>query len=247
MKKGTTNHIWPAYVDMMTVLLLVYVLVSLLFALMIKENIEAQYKEKLDNLMSMSAEEIAENKKQLEMSALVPKDDTQMKHDNARQNDQDNNLVLAKDAEGKGKDTQEGENSTEQSLQTAQQEDVVSDDNLDMLEHRAGDFTLALRANQELLSSEDKKKLSQWYKENLTQIEKNGIDIGVIINKNEAMSLGAVYRKQYMLYMDVLRLLVDGNQHFEPSNYSHRSPKPSSSIKNEYLLFRIKPEKQNEQ
>lgn len=245
MKKGKTNHIWPAYVDMMTVLLLVYVLVSLLFALMIKENIEAQYKEKLDNLMSMSAEEIAENKKQLEMSALVSKNNAQMKHDNEKQNDQDNNLVLAKDAEGK--DTQEGEKSTGQSLQTApQEEDAVSDDNLDMLDHRASDFTLALSENQELLSSEDKKKLNQWYKENLTQIEKNGIDIGVIINKNETMSLGAVYRKQYMLYMDVLRLLVNGNQHFEPSNYSHRSPKPSSSIKNEYLLFRIKSEKQNE-
>jgi len=39
--KRKENHIWPAYVDMMTVLLLVYVLVSLLFAMMIKQDTEA--------------------------------------------------------------------------------------------------------------------------------------------------------------------------------------------------------------
>ncbi|GAB1439594.1 hypothetical protein MASR2M36_23710 [Providencia sp.] len=247
MKRGKSNHIWPAYVDMMTVLLLVYVLVSLLFAMMIKENIEAEYKEKLDNIINMSAEEIVENKNQLEMQAVINKENAEMNKDSDQRNENENSLVLANNTAGKGNEVQEGQNGEEQAAKAPQREEIVLDDNSDMLEKHTGDFILPLDKGQELLTKEDKEKLGKWYQDNLALIERDGIDIGVILNKDSSVSLGAIYRKQYIFYMDILRLLVDKNKNFEPSNYIHRSPTGSNNIDNEYLLFRIKPETSHEQ
>lgn len=235
MKKSKSNHIWPAYVDMMTVLLLVYVLVSLLFAMMIKESIEAEYKEKLDNIISLSAEEIVENMTQVNLTAKVVKEDAEMKQNIEQPIEQESISTQAHNNEHEG--------NADQDSASVPQEEIVQDDHLDMLERRADDFTLPLVENQELLSQGDKDKLEKWYQANLSIIEKHGIDIGVIVKKNNQVSLGAVYRKQYMLYMDILRFLMDENKDFEPSNYIHRSPKGSIDIQDEYLLFRIKPEK----
>ncbi|EDX3941027.1 hypothetical protein B8Y70_004960, partial [Salmonella enterica subsp. enterica serovar Overschie] len=51
------NNIWPAYVDMMTVLLMVYVLISAILGVIIAQVKETEYQEKQRN-----AEIITESK-----------------------------------------------------------------------------------------------------------------------------------------------------------------------------------------
>ncbi|CAK9885898.1 MAG: hypothetical protein XXXJIFNMEKO3_02315 [Candidatus Erwinia impunctatus] len=256
MKKRSSNHIWPAYVDMMTVLLLVYVLVSLLFAMMIKENLEAQYKQKMDNLISMSADQLADKRSKLAVNdaGTVLNKDTITEASSAEvktalgsmesketPTNIARNTIASKENASENADVENMREAVSPgTTKESAAEEVIANDNLDMLVVQPGDLMLTLNDNQELLSKENNEALNKWYQENRVRIKKNGIDIGIIVKKNTSVSLGAVYRKQYMLYMDILRALVDKDKEFEPSNYSHRSPKPQADIEKEFILLKVK-------
>lgn len=191
--KKKENHIWPAYVDMMTVLLLVYVLVSLLFAMMIKQDTEAQYEQKLNSLME---------------------------------------LTVTSDIGSDGANPH-------MSTGNIRPEEVITDENLDMLVRRDGDLILILQSGEEKITHPAQVKIADWYQKNRRNIEKKGVYFAVIIKKNNGVSVGALYRKQYMLYMDTLRYLVNTINDFKPANFSHRSPLPVSNLPEEYIVIRI--------
>lgn len=194
--KKKENHIWPAYVDMMTVLLLVYVLVSLLFATMIKQDTEAQYEEKLNSLMSLKV-----------TSAIGP-------------------------------DGANPHMSTGNQASDLQPEEVMTDENTDMLARRDGDLILTLNPGAEKLTSTEQVKITDWYQKNRREIENKGVYFAVIAKKDSEVSVGALYRKQYMLYMDTLRYLVKTQHDFKPANFLHRSPLPVGDLPEEYVVMR---------
>jgi len=195
--KRKENHIWPAYVDMMTVLLLVYVLVSLLFAMMIKQDTEAKYEEKLNGLMAMKITSATE----LDGATL---------HQSASK--QTTDLIP---------------------------EEIIKDDNHDMLDRYKGDLVIILQPGEEKISAKDQVKITDWYLKNQSEIKVRGIYFGVVTRNNNSVSIGAVYRKQYMLYMDTLRFLVNTQIDFKPGNYIHRSPMPVDGLSEEYMVMRV--------
>lgn len=195
--KKKENHIWPAYVDMMTVLLLVYVLVSLLFAMMIKQDTEAKYEEKLNSLIA------------LKVNSAVQSDGSTLQQPSGKQVSEPPPEVLA------------------------------IDDHQDMLVHRDGDLILNLQPGDELLMNKEQVALTGWYQKNRSRIEAHGILLGVVTKKNNTVSIGALYRKQYMLYMDTLRYLITTEKDFKPANFIHRSPMPLEDVLEEYMVLRV--------
>ena len=195
--KKKENHIWPAYVDMMTVLLLVYVLVSLLFAMMIKQDTEAKYEEKLNSLMELK-------------------------------------VTSAIESDGVTRHQSAGEQATD-----PLPEAVITDDNQDMLVRRDGDLILTLQPGEEKITKEEQTKITSWYQKNHVEIESYGLLFGVVTKKDSSVSMGAIYRKQYMLYMDTLRLLVNTQSDFKAASFIHRSPMPVEDIPDEFMIIRV--------
>lgn len=200
MKKKGENHIWPAYVDMMTVLLLVYVLVSLLFAMMIQQTEASKYQEKLDYLMSLTPGE-----REIELQSQQ-------------------NAYLGHDGD---------------SLLKAPEEIAVDTYN-DMLTAQPDDLVLPLSPDEALTGS-DKAALTAWYQQHQAEIAKQGLYLGVVVQKKDAVSMGALYRKQYLFYMDAMRVLTQLDPHFNPASFTQRSPQPKSAESTELLRFRVAP------
>lgn len=198
MKKKGENHIWPAYVDMMTVLLLVYVLVSLLFAMMIQQTEASKYQEKLDYLMSLTPSERA-----VELQS----------QQNAYLGQEGDSLVKAPEA-------------------------VEVETHNDMLTAQPNDLVLPLPTN-EALTDGDQASLIKWYQQHQTEITQHGLYLGVILQKKDEVSMGALYRKQYLFYMDAMRVLTQLDPHFSPSIFTQRSPEPAANESPELLRFRI--------
>lgn len=200
MKKKGENHIWPAYVDMMTVLLLVYVLVSLLFAMMIQQTEASKYQEKLDYLMSLTPSE----------------------REVALQSEQ--NAYLG----------QEGDSL----IKTP--EEIAVDTHNDMLTAQPNDLVLSLPSD-EVLTDSDKATLTKWYQQHQAEIAQRGLYLGVVLQKKDDVSMGALYRKQYLFYMDAMRILTQLDPHFNPASFTQRSPQPRSDESDELLRFRVAP------
>ncbi|MDD9341810.1 MAG: hypothetical protein PV362_19645 [Providencia heimbachae] len=201
MRKKGENHIWPAYVDMMTVLLLVYVLVSLLFAMMIQQTEASKYQEKLDYLMSLTPSE-----REVEIQS----------QQNAYLGHEGDSLVKAP-------------------------KEVAVDTHNDMLTAQPNDLVLSLPSDEALTDS-DKAALTKWYQLHQAEIAKQGLYLGVMVQKKDDVSMGALYRKQYLFYMDAMRVLTQLDPYFNPASFTQRSPQPSSAESTELLRFRVAPE-----
>lgn len=199
MKKKRENHIWPAYVDMMTVLLLVYVLVSLLFAMMIQDTEESKYQEKLDYIMSLTPSE---------------RDAEILSQKNAYLGDKGDYLIKSP-------------------------EEHIVDNYEDMLTSQVNDLVIPIYSGNEVLSDSDKKELITWYQQYQADIVQKGLYLGVILRKKDDVSAGALYRKQYLFYMDAMRVLTQLDPNLNPSLFTQRSPQPRMDESADILRFRI--------
>lgn len=119
-------------------------------------------------------------------------------------------------------------------------EAVELETNNDMLTAKLNDLVLPLPSSG-FLTDTDKTMLIKWYKQHQPEIVKQGLYLGVILQKKDNVSMGSIYRTQYLFYMDAMRVLTQLDPDFSPSLFIQKSPGPILNKSPELLRFRIAP------